>query len=34
MLALVDSFDRLLDEELTQRVTHAMRVAMVGKQFE
>ena len=34
MLALVDSFDRLLDEELTQRVTHAMRVAMVGQRIE
>lgn len=34
MVALVDSFDRVLDEQLTQRVTHAMRVAMVGPAFE
>lgn len=34
MVALVDSFDRLIDQQITQRVTHAMRVAMVGKPFE
>lgn len=31
MVAVVDSFDRIIDQQLTARVTHAMRRAMVGQ---
>lgn len=31
MVTVVDSFDRIIDQQLTERVTHAMRTAMVGR---
>lgn len=34
MVAVVDSFDRIIDQQITERVTHAMHEAMVGQPAE